>query len=214
MIKSITIAALVLLCASKARANIALLSQDWYSGGGSHVKETPIGGGQDLLTPTSLTHGPFPQTSSNSITFGQNGMTVLVNQFGNVNVQTPSNLYFINDGWTVQGISVKFTVDTPEPYSFASPQGSGSGVAPFILSLVGNTTGTIFGSASLFSTSGTLQPDTYTYSGSSPTSGPFDSATAPGFSSNITNATLTVLPEPSFLGILLVGTVMLFRRRP
>jgi hypothetical protein len=213
--KSITIAALIVLWASTARANLALWSQDWYSGSGSHFKETPAGGGQDLLTPTSLTHGAFPQDASNSITFGQNGMTVLTNPTGHLAVQTPGNLYFLNETWTVQGFSVKFSVDTPEPYSFATPNGSGGALAPFIISLVGNTTGTIFGSASTFSSSGTLQPDTYTYGGESPT---FD-ATAnagyspPGFFASLSNVTLTVAPEPSSLGVLLVGAAMVFRRR-
>src|SRR6266566_7703611 len=93
------------LVAGEARADLILLSQDFYSGTGDIT--------HGILTPTVFTHGPFPQTASNSITFDQNGMHVLGNVLGRDLVTAGTS--GPNHNWIDAGYTVTFQLDAAEP---------------------------------------------------------------------------------------------------
>ncbi len=198
-----------------ARAAVALLSQDWYTGDGSLRIDLPppANDGVTVSVPTQYTHGPFPQTATNAITFGPGGLNVLVNQRGAwINVLThPSLLYQTFQNWSVVGFDVQFTIDTPESYTFSGSSAASQG---YYIKLVGSNTGTIFNQSQFFlASSGILQPDTYTFSGLSLTNGP-NPAWYNSYYSEVINGSLTVTPEPTSLALIALSSSFLIRRRP
>jgi hypothetical protein len=214
---------IVLLVSSAlpVRADVVLLSQDLYSGSGSHSiiipSAWPPGTPMETLVPTNLTHGGFPQDASNSITFGPAGMTITTNRVGNFNVTKNSLEYSLNDFWTVGGFKVQFHLDVPEAYHLTTT------VVPddaYTVTLVDDTTTQTI--ANLINVpdgkniSGTLQPGDYTFSGVTLTDGPQDAATF-SFSAHMSNVVLTVVPEPgtgmAALLLLLTGGMSPTRRR-
>jgi hypothetical protein len=193
---------------------VTLLSQDFYTGSGSHVKDKPppVNDGVDTLVPTTYLHGPFPQTAANAITFGPSGMNILVNQFGSLTSVdiAHSLLYLVNQNWGVSGFTTTFQVTSPESYNYTSTA-TGS-THYYQTTLVGSTTGEIFNVIPGNNRSGILQPDTYTYSGVSATNGPFDSI-GQSFNSDIVNGSLTVTPEPAGFAVLALALTALLQRQ-
>jgi hypothetical protein len=183
-----------------ARADLALLSQDFYQGTGSKF--------QGVVTPTVFTHGPFPQTATNSITFDQDGMHVLGNVRGHD--AATAGIFGANHNWTVSGYTVTFQIDAPEPYTYTADVRSN--VNPFYNGTLTGPGTNIPLSGLVQSSSGVLQPGIYTFSQDTGTEGPLNIAPPENFQSFIQNAVLTVLPEPATISVLGIAAIGLLAR--
>jgi hypothetical protein len=179
----------------EARAGLVVTSQDFYSGSGSVFQGT--------LTPTTFTHGPFPQTATNSITFDSSGMHILGNVTGHDFIT--NSIFGLNQDWLVNGYTVTFQIDTAEPYTYTAD--INHNVNPFYTgSLSGPGGATISLSGLVQNSSGVLQPGVWTYNQDTATAGPLNQGPE-NYVSSIQNALLTVAPEPGTLWLLAIGAM-------
>ena len=212
----ICVGAVSLLVSLPSHAGVALLSDDLYTGGGSHILYfaggLPPGEPLEQIKPTTFTHGPFPQNSENKITFDSTGMHILADRVGSLFVVTHSlQVQGGSRSWTVSGFNVQFQVDSPEAVTLASayvPDNAEN------VSLVDDTTSQLlYSGIDGAHFTGILQPGHYTYTGITLTDGTSGFPYGSSITAHITNATLSVTPEPTCTAILFIGVGLLGTRR-
>lgn len=212
----ICVGAVSLFVSLPTRAGVALLSDDLYTGSGSHViyieGNQPPGTPLEDIKPTTFTHAPFPQDSQNNITFDSTGMHVLANRVGSLFVNNHSlQVQGGSRGWTVGGFNVQFQVDAPETFILVVPPVFDDAIN---ISLVDDTTSqTIVNTIDGQTKIGLLQPGHYTYTGITYTDGTIGFPGGFSYTAHITNATLSVTPEPTSIAILFVAAGLLGTRR-
>ncbi len=212
----ICVGAVSLFVSLPTRAGVALLSDDLYTGSGSHIiyfdGNQPPGTPLEQIKPTTFTHGPFPRDSQNNIAFDSTGMHILSNRVGDLFVNNHSlQVQNGSRAWTVGGFNVQFQVDAPETFKLVVP-----GVFDdFInVSLVDDTTSqTIFSTRDGPPITGLLQPGHYTYTGITSTDGTIFFPGTFSYTAHITNATFSVTPEPTSTAILFIAAGLLGTRR-
>jgi hypothetical protein len=204
----------------RVSASVTLISQDYYTGSGSHVidKPPPANDGLDILIPTAYTHSSFPGAGTSVAIDPSGKLTIASTISGNIFHQsTASNLYNLNTSWTVHGFDIVFSVDSPSAFSYSS---GGFSQSVFIgkeqITLKGDSNGFIgLGGPPAIpgSASGTLLPDTYTLHVDTGTNGPDDGL--PTVTNTLSNLFLSVTPtpEPASVAMLLAPALLSMRAR-
>lgn len=214
------VVAVALLAGQSVLASVQLLSDDLYTGTGSHIiyidGNQPPGTPVDQDKPTTFVHGLFPQNIYNNVAVDSTGLHVLANTQGSVFVVTHSlQVRGGSSSWTTGGFNVQFQVDTPESATLKSDFVPDN--AAQILLFDDTTSQVLYNGADGVHFTGILQPGHYTFSGHTYTDlSPFypnDFGTF-SFTAHIANASLSVTPEPTSAAILIVAAGVLgFRRR-
>lgn len=197
--------------AGPVAADVIVVSSREYRGSGSYVvTRSPV---TETLVPTTYNYVPFPQDASNAVSQNGGGLQVLVNQSGRYNAIKPqfSNLYNVNQNWTVQGFDVTFDVTGTETYQISGPMTGAS--FPYHYTLTGPA-GLVADYYQGFAPkTGTLVSGTYTISGVTATDGPMPTSYTDSFISDAVNGSFSVTPEPAAVALVAAPCVALLRRR-